>query len=87
MLRILSQKKLNAFYQNNLGKTFTVLFETEAKEGMLHGYTENYIRVKTSFDPMLVNQLMEVEIESIDSDGCATVKVLSSFELESASYS
>ena len=73
MLRILSQKKLNAFYLENLGKTFTVLFETESKEGMLHGYTENYIRVKASFDSTLVNQLAEVELDSIDEDGLFTV--------------
>jgi threonylcarbamoyladenosine tRNA methylthiotransferase MtaB len=73
MLRILSQKKLNAFYFENLGKTFTVLFESEAKEGMLHGYTENYVRVKTIFDSNLINQLVEVGLDSIDEDGLFTV--------------
>jgi threonylcarbamoyladenosine tRNA methylthiotransferase MtaB len=68
MLRILSQKKLHHFYDQHLGKKATVMFETENINGMLHGFTENYIKVKTAFDPALVRQVMEVELERIDDD-------------------
>jgi len=68
MLRILSQKKLHHFYEQHIGKTFKVMFETENKNGMLHGFTENYIKVKTAFDPALVRQVADVELLSIDDD-------------------
>ncbi len=62
MLRILSQKKLNHFYHEHTGKTYTVLFETEDKDGFIHGFTSNYIRVKTEYDPALVKKMATVEI-------------------------
>ena len=68
MLRILSQKKLHHFYDQHVGKTMKVMFETENKNGMLHGFTENYIKVKTDFDPALVRQIAEAELNSIDDD-------------------
>jgi threonylcarbamoyladenosine tRNA methylthiotransferase MtaB len=69
MLRGLSAKKLRAFYQSQLGKTKTVLFEGENKKGYIHGFTENYVKVKTSWNPELVNQLMEITLTEIDADG------------------
>ena len=76
MLRILSQKKLNHFYTNHIGKRHTVLFEQEEKDGMIHGYTENYIKVKTMFDKSLVNRLVDVELESMDVNMTVTVNLL-----------
>ncbi|MCX6292476.1 MAG: tRNA (N(6)-L-threonylcarbamoyladenosine(37)-C(2))-methylthiotransferase MtaB [Bacteroidetes bacterium] len=69
MLRILSQKKINHFYQQHFGTKKTVLFESEEKEGMIHGYTENYIRIKFPFDASLANQLQQVKLVKIDDDG------------------
>ena len=68
MLRILSQKKLHHFYEQHLGNNFQVMFETENINGMLHGYTQNYIKVKTAFDQALVRQVAEVELLHIDDD-------------------
>jgi len=68
MLRILSQKKLQQFYRQHLGRTHSVLFESEDKEGMIFGFTENYIRVKTSFDANLINRLADVELRNIEED-------------------
>lgn len=75
MLRILSQKKRMAFYQNHLGETRTVLFEGENKDGMMYGFTDNYIKVGVPFDPDLVNQLIEVELREIGSDGVVSVQM------------
>lgn len=69
MLRGLSVKKRRAFYESQLGKIKTVLFESENKEGYIHGFTENYIKVKTPWNPELVNTLHEVELTKIDDDG------------------
>jgi threonylcarbamoyladenosine tRNA methylthiotransferase MtaB len=69
MLRGLSVKKRRAFYESQLGTTRTVLFEGENKEGYIHGFTENYVKVKTPWNPELVNTLHKVELTKIDDDG------------------
>ncbi|WP_029036507.1 tRNA (N(6)-L-threonylcarbamoyladenosine(37)-C(2))-methylthiotransferase MtaB [Salinimicrobium xinjiangense] len=69
MLRGLSAKKRRAFYESQLGKTKNVLFEGENKEGYIHGFTENYVKVKTPWDPALVNTLQKIELQKIGEDG------------------
>ncbi len=69
MLRALSVKKRRAFYESQLGKSFTVLFEGENKKGYSTGFTENYVKVRTPWDPKLVNTLQEITLETIDSEG------------------
>jgi len=83
MLRGLSVKKRRAFYESQLGTKKTVLFEGENKEGYIHGFTENYVKVKTPWNPELVNTLHKVKLSKIDDDGLVrfkfvndTVKVL-----------
>ena len=69
MLRTLSVKKRRAFYESQLGTSRTVLFEGENKEGYIHGFTENYIKVKAPWNPTLVNTLQKVTLTEIDTDG------------------
>tara|TARA_R110002049_G_scaffold53121_4_gene148831 strand:+ start:2389 stop:3738 length:1350 start_codon:yes stop_codon:yes gene_type:complete len=69
MLRGLSVKKRRAFYESQLGSTRSVLFEGENKQGYIHGFTENYVKVKTPWNPELVNTLHPVELTQIDEDG------------------
>ena len=69
MLRGLSAKKRNAFYTSQLGKEKTVLFESDNKQGYIHGFTENYVKVKAPWDPSLVNTLHKVKLTKIDADG------------------
>ena len=69
MLRGLSVKKRRAFYESQLGTTLTVLFESENKGGYIHGFTENYVKVKTPWNPDLVNTLHEIHLTKIDEDG------------------
>jgi threonylcarbamoyladenosine tRNA methylthiotransferase MtaB len=69
MLRGLSAKKRRAFYESQLGNSLTVLFESENKEGYIHGFTENYVKVKSPWNPELVNTLQEVHLTEIDEDG------------------
>lgn len=79
MLRGLSVKKRRAFYESQIGTTRTVLFEGENKEGYIHGFTENYVKVKAPWNPELVNTLHKVELTKIDEDGLVRfdfVKVL-----------
>jgi threonylcarbamoyladenosine tRNA methylthiotransferase MtaB len=65
MLRILSEKKRRKFYEENLGQTFTVLFEEDVENGLMHGFTENYIRVAAKYDPILINELKQVTMDEI----------------------
>ncbi|MDN3644268.1 tRNA (N(6)-L-threonylcarbamoyladenosine(37)-C(2))-methylthiotransferase MtaB [Lutimonas halocynthiae] len=69
MLRGLSVKKRRAFYESQIGATFNVLFEGENKKGYIHGFTQNYVKVKTPWNPDLVNTLHPVKLSSIDEDG------------------
>jgi threonylcarbamoyladenosine tRNA methylthiotransferase MtaB len=69
MLRGLSAKKRRSFYESQLGKVHTVLFEGENKEGYIHGFTENYVKVKTPWNPEFVNTLHVIELTTIDEDG------------------
>ncbi len=69
LLRGLSVKKRRAFYESQIGAIRTVLFEGENKHGYIYGFTENYVKVKTPWNPELVNTLHEIELTAIDEDG------------------
>lgn len=71
MLRILSEKKRMNFYQRFIGTEMNVLFEHEGKGNRMHGFTENYIRVETDYDPLLVNEVNSVYLTGINKDGFA----------------
>jgi threonylcarbamoyladenosine tRNA methylthiotransferase MtaB len=73
MLRILSEKKKRKFYEENLGKTYTVLFEEDIENGQMHGFTENYIRVSAKYDPILINELKTVTLSEINEKGVVKV--------------
>ena len=61
----LSEKKLRAFYQNNIGSEKTVLFESDNHDGEITGFTENYIKTATPFNYQLINRLKRVRLEKI----------------------
>ncbi len=68
MLHILSDKKRRFFYEQNVGKTYKVLWEADNEQNMMFGFTENYIKVKTTYDPALVNEIAEVKLSELDAD-------------------
>ena len=72
MLQILSEKKRRAFYNTQLGKARKVLFEEKERNGYLYGHTENYVSVKTPYDPMLVNEILNFKLNSVEADGAVT---------------
>lgn len=74
MLRTLSEKKRRKFYEDNLHQTATVLFEEDIEDGMMHGFTNNYIRVAAKYDPVLVNELKTVKLSSINKAGHVEVE-------------
>lgn len=72
-LTILSEKKRRAFYEKHLGEVRTVLFEHEQHDAFMYGFTDNYIKVKAKYDPLLTNELHRVRLLEIDADGTVLV--------------
>ena len=78
MLRTLSEKKRRQFYEENVGRTATVLFE-EAEGDSMHGFTENYVRVSVRYDPLLVNELKEVQLRAVNEHGTMEVEEVTNY--------
>jgi threonylcarbamoyladenosine tRNA methylthiotransferase MtaB len=78
MLHILSDKKRRKFYEDNLGKEFTVLFENDVENGLMHGFTENYVRVVAKYDPVLINELKKIKLSQINEHGTVDVEEIES---------
>lgn len=74
MLRSLSEKKKRYFYEQQIGQLGTVLFESEVKDGMMEGFTENYVRVVAKYDPALTNELKYVQLARINDKGLVEVE-------------
>jgi threonylcarbamoyladenosine tRNA methylthiotransferase MtaB len=76
ILRQLSDKKQRSFNIEHLGTIRPVLFEGDCKDGFMHGYTDNYIRVRTSFDETLVNQVILCRLNRIEENGDISVSLM-----------
>jgi len=81
MLKILGEKKRNEFYTKMIGRELTVLFEHENRDGYMKGFSSNYIRIKHSFNPELINKFVKVKIAEVDESIC-TAENLSTKEIE-----
>lgn len=73
MLRILSEKKKREFYESQLGKKLPVLWEDEEKNGLMFGFTENYVRVQKPYDKNSSNTIGLVTLDKIEADGSVSV--------------
>lgn len=71
-LHILSDKKKRAFYESQLGTVRSVLWESEEENGMMFGFTENYVKVKRAYNPELTNSFQSVSLAGVDRDGTVT---------------
>ncbi len=65
----LSEEKRRAFYLAHLGTTRKVLFESARKEGLMSGFTDNYIRVEIPYDASMVNKEISIRLLKINSSG------------------
>lgn len=77
-LHILSDKKKRAFYEQNLGSEGLVLFEGEENNGVMYGFSENYVKVKIRFNASLTNTFQRVTFDEIDRDGIMKCTILES---------
>ncbi|GAB3015611.1 tRNA (N(6)-L-threonylcarbamoyladenosine(37)-C(2))-methylthiotransferase MtaB [Spirosoma pulveris] len=73
MLHILSDKKRRAFYDTQVGRDATVLFEEDVADGLMQGFTENYVRVVAKYDPLLINETLVVHLSAVNAAGLMDV--------------
>jgi threonylcarbamoyladenosine tRNA methylthiotransferase MtaB len=73
ILTQLSLKKKRAFYETQIGSTHTVLWEASENEGMMHGFTENYVKVEQLFDAEKVNHVESVSLTDISKTGLVSI--------------
>lgn len=73
-LRNLSEKKKRKFYANNINREATVLFENDVEHGLMQGFTENYVRVITKYDPVKINELVPINMTGLNFDGLMEIK-------------
>ena len=76
ILHELSESKKKAFYAKQTGKTEQVLWESDNIKGFMHGFTGNYVKVRTPYNLELVNQIMKVRIISVEDDGTCNIEFL-----------
>ena len=74
MLRTLSEKKRRFFYEQHLTEKTEVLFESEEENGTMFGFTNNYIKVVTAYDPLWVNEIKKVKLKAINAEGFVEVE-------------
>lgn len=79
-LHILSDKKKRAFYEENVGKTKAVLFENDNEDGFMHGFTDNYVKVKFPYNAQLTNTVHMVQLTEIDRDGVMKCEMVEKVE-------
>ena len=75
MLRSLSEKKRRIFYNSQINRLRSVLFESENKLGYIYGYTDNYIKVRHPWSPKLSNKIVQAKLTEIDNDGFVRIKL------------
>jgi threonylcarbamoyladenosine tRNA methylthiotransferase MtaB len=62
VLRNLGYQKMQYFIKAHIGETRKVLFESKNKNGMMEGYTDNYIKITTPFNEVWENNIIEWKI-------------------------
>lgn len=68
-LRILSEKKRRAFGNMFLNTTRKVLVEHHTENGMMTGYTDNYLKVAIPVNQSCYNKIMDIHLLAWDSKG------------------
>ncbi|MFT6167115.1 MAG: threonylcarbamoyladenosine tRNA methylthiotransferase MtaB [Vicingaceae bacterium] len=75
-LQQLSEKKKRFFYETQLNKEFTVLFEAQEQNGEMYGFTENYLKIKSAYNPEWINELKTVVPTHVNADGTVHAEIL-----------
>lgn len=76
MLRILSEKKKRFFYNQHINTTRKALFEAENDGEKMNGFTDNYVKIATAYDPLLVNETKQVKLLELSPENVMVGEVL-----------
>lgn len=76
LLHALSEKKKLHFYKQQIGKTAEVLWESDNINGYMHGFTGNYVKVRTQYLSELINQVTKVRINAVNDDDTCSVELI-----------
>lgn len=74
LLHQLSESKKAEFYQNQVGKSAMVLWESDNIKGFMHGFSGNYVKVSTPYDTALVNKITAVTVISVNKDDTCSIR-------------
>ncbi len=74
LLHELSETKKKQFYAQQIGKTADVLWESDNISGFMHGFTDNYVKVRTTFNPSLINQIKTVILTMVNDDDTCSIE-------------
>lgn len=67
----ISDVKLYEFYKSQKGTKRKVLFENTKRGKKMHGFTENYLKLYSDYDPQYINRIIEVEVGEYNEDEMA----------------
>src|SRR5690606_29853831 len=76
MLHILSEKKRRLFYNEQLGKEMDILVEGDEKNGLMNGFSPNYVKVSLPYDPLFINECIPARLLNINADGTVDVDII-----------
>jgi len=74
LLHAVSERKKKEFYARQLGKPAQVLWESDNIGGFMHGFTGNYVEVRTKFNLELINNITKVRITAYAGDDVCEVE-------------
>ena len=66
----------NAFATKFLGTEREVLFESTDRNGLMYGYTDNYLRVAAPYQTSKINTICRVKLGSIDANGDISCEIV-----------
>lgn len=75
ILTQLSHKKKRAFYESQIGSEHDVLWEASENDGMMHGFTENYVKVQRPYDEEATNRTERVTLHNIERNGMVSTGI------------
>lgn len=64
----ISERKYDAFVNAAVGSIRPVLWEQPQKDAPMHGFTDNYLRVETAYNPELINKISNVRLTAVDGE-------------------
>lgn len=75
-LEELSKRLHKSFSERYLGTEREVLFESTDRDGLMYGYTDNYLRVSAPYDSERINTICRVSLDSLDPEGNIRSKIV-----------